>query len=57
MNTFKDCPCGKRGWKSHDAALAGNASNGNRLRVYVCHRSGLWHVSKSVGEWKKWGRK
>lgn len=43
---WKQCQCGKRGYRSMDAARRGTRGCGHAVRAYPCPRSGLWHITK-----------
>lgn len=46
----KECYCGKRGFQSRNAAKRSMSKAGNKIRLYLCPESGLWHVTSQLDD-------
>lgn len=49
MTNVRRCVCGKDCFPSRKAASTACKTMGNTFRVYICHASGTYHVTKQVG--------
>lgn len=49
MTHVKQCACGKDCFPSAKSAANACRTMGNTFRVYLCHDSGTYHVTKQVG--------
>lgn len=53
INTeWRVCDCGKRGHSSKFAARRSMRTAGNKIRVYSCPSSGLWHATSQLESWE-----
>ncbi len=50
--TWTECDCGKRGFTSRSAARRSLSKAGNKIRLYICPLSGLWHVTSNIDVWE-----
>lgn len=49
---WKECQCGKRGHTSRGAAKRAMGPASNKIRVYRCPASGLWHATSQLEKWE-----
>lgn len=51
---WRECDyCGKRGYSSRDAAKRALAKASNKIRLYRCPDSGLWHATSQLDSWEQ----
>lgn len=49
---WRECSCGKRGHRSRNAAKRAMAPASNKIRIYRCPASGLWHATSQLDYWE-----
>ena len=47
----RECSCGKRGFDSRSAAKRSMSTASNKIRLYRCPESGLWHVTSQLDDY------
>lgn len=48
---WRECECGKRGHSSRNSAKRSMGAASNKIRIYRCPASGLWHATSQLDPW------